>query len=230
MQVHIVPILKDNYAYIIQTDTDVAIVDPGDAAPVLAYLDEHGLHPNWIINTHRHGDHVDGNVHLKDAFDCKLAAPAECDGDIDTVLSDGDVFSFGNLEFQIIQTKGHTAGHIVLFEPTRKILFSGDTLFVMGCGRVFEGTPDDMFISLKKIKELPPETKIYCGHEYTAANANFAVHILPDNEDVAQARREMLGQKCTVPTLLSRELKTNPFLLANSVSEFAKYRAAKDRF
>lgn len=230
MEVHIVPILNDNYAYIVQTDNAVAVIDPGEARPIMDYLTEHLFEVDWIINTHKHGDHTSGNVELKDAYDCKLAAPRECDGHIDFTLEDGAVFPLGNLEFRVLLTKGHTAGHVVLFEPNRKILFSGDTLFVMGCGRVFEGSADDMFTSMQRIKSLSLETKIYCGHEYTKANAAFARHILPDNPDIQKRAEDLANFDCTVPTTLAEELKTNPFLLADSPEQFAEYRKAKDRF
>lgn len=231
MQIHIVPILSDNYCYIVETDTDIAVIDPGEAEAVLAYLKGHDLTPNWIINTHKHRDHVDGNARLLQEFDgCKLAAPDECSGDIDLILADGDMFDLGHLEFEIILTAGHTAGHIVLFEPHEKILFSGDTLFVMGCGRLFEGSAEQMFHAMQRIKALPPETKIYCGHEYTLSNAKFAHHIMPDNQDIANRLEIVKGQSCTVPTTLGEELKTNPFLIAETVDQFAEYREGKDRF
>ena len=230
MHIHVVPILNDNYAYIIQSDTEVAVVDPGEAAPIIDFLNDHGLHPDWIINTHKHGDHINGNVQLMDAFDCKLAAPAECEGNKDYVLEDGDLFPVGNLGFQISLTKGHTGGHIVLYEPHHNILFSGDTLFAMGCGRLFEGESHDMFQAMKYIKSLPAQTKIYCGHEYTRANADFARHILPDNAEISRRHKEVQSVDCTMPTTVAQELKTNPFLIARDVSEFAKYRQAKDNF
>ena len=230
MEIHIVPILKDNYAYVIQTDTEVAIVDPGEAKPVVEFLTKQQLQPNWIINTHKHWDHVNGNLELMEAYDCNLAAPAECEGHIDVVLRDGAVFALGDLVFQIILTKGHTAGHIILFEPNEKIMFSGDTLFAMGCGRLFEGSPSDMFVAMEKIKSLPVDTKIFAGHEYTLSNAKFAKHLLPDNHYIAKRYEVVKQAKCTMPTTLEQELKTNPYLLADSVQQFAKYRAAKDKF
>lgn len=230
MKIHVIAILKDNYAYVVQTDNAVAVIDPGEAKPIADFLTKHEMTPNWIINTHRHGDHVAGNEELMAAYDCQLAAPPECSGDIDVILNDGDVFSLGDLQFQIMLTKGHTAGHIVLFEPNHKILFSGDTLFVMGCGSVFEGSMDEMFQSMQVIKSLSPEIKIYCGHEYTRANAAFACHILPENSDIQIRKQEFENKACTVPTTLAEELKTNPYLLAETVDEFAKYRKSKDDF
>ncbi len=230
MDVFIVPILEDNYAYVIQSGDMVGVVDPGEAGPVVAYLEQHNLKPDWIINTHHHWDHVDGNADLIEKYGCKVAAPNECKGDKDVILQDGEDFKFGDIAFQIFLTAGHTMGHIVLFDPTYRILFSGDTLFVMGCGRLFEGTHADMFKSMQVIKSFPPETAIYCGHEYTAGNAKFATHIMPDSADIKSRAMEVIGQGCTMPTMLATELATNPYLIAKSIEDFKKYRTAKDNF
>ena len=229
MKVHIVPILKDNYAYVVQSDTEVAVIDAGEAKPIVNFLTKNQLRPEWIISTHKHGDHTDGNIELMEAYNCRLAAPAEC-GESDFILKDGDIFPVGNLQFNIIETKGHTAGHIMLFEPNHKILFSGDTLFAMGCGRLFEGEAGDMFKAMEKIKTLPKDTKIYTGHEYTADNARFATAFMRDNGAIAERSKYISGQSCTMPTVLEDELKTNPFLLAETKEQFADYRKAKDNF
>ena len=229
MHIYIVPILKDNYAYVIESAGQVAVIDPGEAKPIVDFLTDHAMAPDWIINTHKHGDHTAGNIELLDAYGCKLAAPAEC-GAADLILADGGVLDIGEVTLQCFHTPGHTAGHVILYEPNDKVLFSGDTLFAMGCGRVFEGTMAEMFVSMQIIKSLPPETRIYCGHEYTLASAEFAAHILPDNVDIQQRLEQVRGQACTIPTTLDQELKTNPFLIAETVEEFAEYRKAKDRF
>jgi hydroxyacylglutathione hydrolase len=230
MDVSIIPILDDNYAYVIQSDDMVGVVDPGEAEPVIAYLEQHNLKLDWIINTHHHGDHVDGNVALIEKYGCKVAAPDECKGDKDVILQDGEDFKFGDISFQIFLASGHTMGHVVLFDPTYRILFSGDTLFVMGCGRLFEGSHADMFKSMQVIKSLPPETVIYGGHEYTPDNAKFATHIMPDNADIKARAIEVMGQECTMPTLQAVEMITNPYLIAQTVEEFTKIRTAKDNF
>ncbi len=229
MDVSIIPILEDNYAYVIQSGDMVGVVDPGEAGPVIAYLEQHNLNLDWIINTHHHWDHVGGNAELVVKYDCKVAAPSECKGK-NKVLKDGQNFEFGDIAFQIFLTSGHTMGHIVLFDPTYRILFSGDTLFAMGCGRLFEGTHADMFKSMQVIKSLPPETAIYGGHEYTADNAKFATHIMPDNADIKSRAMEIIGQECTMPTLQAIEMATNPYLIAETVEEFTKIRTAKDIF
>ena len=230
MDVKIIPILDDNYAYVIQSGGMVGVIDPGESKPIIDYLDKENLALDWVINTHKHWDHVNGNKKLIEKYGAKLAAPAECDGDKDELLEDGKPFQFGDIEFQVILTVGHTMGHVVLFDPIYRILFSADTLFVMGCGRVFEGTMDDMYQSMCAIKKLPPETAIYGGHEYTPANIQFAKHILPDNLAIFERAQALEGKSCTMPTALAEELSTNPFLIADDLEEFTKYRTAKDNF
>ena len=229
MDVSILPILEDNYAYIIQSGSQVGVIAPGEAQPVIDYMQSHDLPLHWVINTHRHGDHIAGNQELLDRYEARLAAPAEC-GDSDFLLEDGELFPFGDVAFQVFLTKGHTAGHIILYDPTYRILFAGETLFAMGCGRVFEGTIEDMYKSMQVIKHFPPETAIYCGHEYTRSNAKFARHILPDNEHIKSRSDLVNDMNCTMPTLLAEELVTNPYLLVKDVSEFTKFRKAKDNF
>ena len=229
MDVHIIPILTDNYAYIIQSGDQVGVIDPGQSQPVIDFLEENHLHLNWIINTHKHADHVAGNVDLIHHYHAKVAAPAEC-GRAEKLLQPRTGFRFGETDFEVIATPGHTAGHVCLYDPTYRILFAGDTLFAMGCGRVFEGTMEDMFDSLQKIKTLPPETAIYCGHEYTADNIRFAKQVMPHHLMVFERASQLYGMQCTMPTTLADELSTNPFLIAKDVDEFAQLRRAKDKF
>ena len=229
MDVKIIPILRDNYAYIIQSGGQVGVIDPGESQPIVDYLDSHGLKIHWVINTHKHLDHTSGNEDLIRKYHAKLAAPAEC-GRADKLLQAENKFVFGDIEFEVINTPGHTAGHIILFDPTYRVLFAGDTLFAMGCGRVMEGTMEEMYDSMQKIKSLPPETAIYCGHEYTATNINFTKKILPHNLKVFERSSQLYDVSCTMPTTLADELSTNPFLLASDVEEFGEYRKAKDNF
>merc|ERR1711974_254041 len=163
----------------------------------MGYLNDHNLKLDWVINTHKHWDHVNGNKKLIEKYGAKLAAPAECEFDRDETLEDGKSFKFGNITFDITLTNGHTNGHVVLFDPTYRVLFSGDTLFAMGCGRLFEGTPADMFPAMEYIKSLPPETAIYCGHEYTLTNAKFALSIMEEDENIQSRARDVEGQDCT---------------------------------
>lgn len=229
LDIHVLPILNDNYAFVIQSAGVVGIIDPGEAAPFIGFLEKKGWRADYVINTHHHGDHTNGNQTLIDRFGAKWAAPSEC-GKVDIVLEEGTPFVFGGTSFDILETPGHTKGHVCLYNEQSQTLFSGDTVFAMGCGRIFEGTAEDMFGSMRKIKSLPWETKIYFGHDYTAANAKFASHILPDNDDIAYRVKNTNGGQGEIPTRLDVEMKTNPFLLAQTADEFAAYRAAKDAF
>lgn len=235
---HVIPVLNDNYAYVITTaDGHCGVIDPGEARPVKRFLEENGLKPDIILLTHHHGDHVAGALDLKEAFGAKMVGPAaEADKihGLDVGLHEGDPLKFGEVKVEIIETPGHTLGQINYFFPESKTLFSGDTLFVLGCGRVIEGSMSQMFESLRKLKALPPETQVYCGHEYTMANAKFAAHVSPDNSelinriDTLQALRN--EGKPTVPALLRDELATNPFLIAETPEGFSNLREAKDGF
>lgn len=235
LDITVVPILQDNYAYIICDRQTVmtGVIDPGEAQPIMDVLKQKDLRLDWVINTHHHWDHTDGNEALIEKYGARWAAPAEC-GDPDIVLTESELFYFGDTPFEILWTPGHTEGHVCLFDRNDNALFSGDTLFSMGCGRIFEGTAEEMYKGIKKIKALPKRTTMYCGHEYTKSNGEFARHILPDNEDIKIRMEEVtrLRQdgKPTIPVTLEKELKTNPFLLADSADQFADWRKQKDRF
>ncbi len=238
MQIDIIPILKDNYAYLLRgADGKNAVIDPGEAAPVIAYLQSNDLKLDLIINTHHHGDHISGNSKLIDTYNCQLAAPkkeAAKIGKLDIELEEKSVFSFGGEKAKILETPGHTLGGICLYFPTSKACFSGDTLFSMGCGRLFEGTPAMMWESLQKIMALPPETRIFPGHEYTLENAKFCLSIEPDNADLKERMREIdtlrANNHPTIPVTLETEKKTNVFLRVEDAKKFAALRAQKDNF
>lgn len=240
IDVTIIPILKDNYVYLLCADNgETAVVDPGDAVPVLAALAKQGVENlTYVINTHHHWDHTDGNEEVLDAFpDAKLVGPkAELHKipGIDVALSAGDAFTFGGETVQIIETPGHTLGHICLYFPESKLLFTGDTVFLMGCGRLFEGTPAQMYDSFQKLKHLPDDARVYCGHEYTLVGVKFGLHYAPDNADIAARFEEVRAfrahKKPTVPALLGDEKKTNLFMMAQSVKEFADLRNKRDHF
>lgn len=248
-----IPVLSDNYVYLVHAAAtgETAVVDPAVAPPVLAALAENGWRLTHILNTHHHGDHTGGNLALKQATGCIIAGPradaARIPG-IDVQLGDGDRYRFGGEEAQVFDVPGHTRGHIAFYFPDSKALFCGDTLFALGCGRLFEGTPDQMWTSLGKLRALPDDTRIYCAHEYTQANARFAVTVDPDNADLtaraaaidaARARNEP-----TVPDTMGLEKRTNPFLRADApgvaeavglagadpVAVFAEVRQRKDSF
>lgn len=232
--IHIVPILDDNYCYILEgAQNQCLIVDPGEANPVKLYINKNRLKPLAILNTHHHGDHTGGNLDFGLPVIAPEAEKIKIPG-FSKGVSDAEIISLGGIDLRVIETPGHTKGHVVFYCEAAGALFSGDTLFSMGCGRLFEGTAQDMYDSLQKIKNLPPDTKIYCGHEYTASNARFAAHIEPDNQDIAARMADIKKQRDkkepTIPVTLEMELKTNPFLRAADVDALADIRKQKDNF
>lgn len=239
MQIHIIPILKDNYAYLLRFDDGkTAIVDPGEAQPVIDFLGNHGIEKlDLIINTHHHGDHVAGNGALMERYGCIIAAPekeAEKIGDVTIMLSENTPLDFGGARARIFETPGHTLGGVCLYFESAKALFSGDTLFSMGCGRLFEGTAEVMWESFQKIAALPDDTLIYPGHEYTLSNAQFCAYAESDNFDIIQrlheARQLREKDQPTIPVTLGVEKKTNVFLRAGSADRFGELRKLKDNF
>lgn len=248
------PVLNDNYIYLLHdaSSQKTAAVDPALAEPVLEMLKERGWRLDYIFNTHHHGDHVGGNLQLKQATGCKIigaaADRARIPG-IDIAVNEGDQIQLGSFNFKIINTPGHTLGHIVYYCAESQALFCGDTLFSLGCGRLFEGTAEQMWQSLQKLKALPGDTHIYCAHEYTQANGRFALTLEADNPDLQQRMRDVAALRAanrpTLPSTISLELATNPFLrehspalrkavMANEADTaaqvFAKARLLKDRF
>lgn len=237
IKVHILPVLKDNYTYILESGNAVAIVDPGEVAPVIAYLDSHNLKPTLIFNTHHHGDHIAGNTEIIARYRCKLAGPKAETARIpnmDILLSEAEELSFAGESVRILETPGHTHAHICLYFPSSKILFTGDTLFSLGCGRLFEGDTATMWNSLQKIMALPYDTQIYCGHEYTLSNGKFCLSIEPENAALQARMREVetlrVENKPTLPVTLGTEKKTNVFLNAKTAENFGRLRLLKDKF
>jgi len=236
--IHIVPILRDNYCYILEgEDRHCIILDPGQVTPVESYIIQHGLKPVMILNTHHHADHIAGNAELKAKYNIPVIGPKAEQSKIpgmDKGLSEADTVEHSGITLRIIETPGHTKGHIVFHWGDKGALFSGDTLFSMGCGRLLEGSADEMFESLQKLKSLPPETEIYCGHEYTKSNGDFAQTIEPQNTDIQTRLKDVVklqtNNRPTIPVTLGTELKTNPFLRASDVSAFAAIRKQKDNF
>lgn len=237
LEVTLVSILTDNYAYVLQSGDDVAVVDPGDAAPIIEALEENPLLPNFIFNTHHHNDHIAGNKEIKEKYSAKLVA-AEKDkhriSDIDQSVQDGNILQFGDEIVEVMETPGHTSGHICYWLPKSAVLFSGDTLFAMGCGRTFEGTAEQLFNAFQRFKELPDQTKIYCGHEYTQDNGIFCLSVDPDNQHLVERMEEVRvlrqNNQPTIPTTIELEKKTNIFMRAKNAIEFQKYRELKDQF
>jgi hydroxyacylglutathione hydrolase len=237
MEIVPVPAFTDNYLWLIHDDLsgETAVVDPGDASAALAEAGKRGWSITQIWNTHWHPDHTGGNIAIKVATGAKISGPAgENIPGRDTALKEGDEIRLGGHVGRVIEVPGHTLGHIALIFHEDGVAFVGDTLFAMGCGRLFEGTPKQMYRSLQRLAELPEDMNLYCAHEYTLSNARFALHAEPDNRSIAErlSRVEQLrGQGIiTVPTTIAQELETNPFLRATNEDEFARLRKDKDSF
>jgi len=213
--------LKDNYAYIIfdNNSKTTGVVDPSESKPIISFLEKKRLKLNYILNTHHHFDHIGGNIELKKKYNAKVVG-FENDKNripgIDITVKDKEIWSFGNATVKILHIPGHTLGHICFFFEKEKIIFTGDTLFSLGCGRIFEGDHKQMLNSLNKIKKLPKETKIYCGHEYTHKNAEFCIKYDIDNIDLKnkfEKIKKLRSQNLpTIPSSLGEELKSNIFL------------------
>lgn len=253
LQVHMFPCLTDNYGFLVHDpETGVtAAIDTPEVEPILRELGARGWTLTHILNTHHHGDHAGGNLELKARTGCTIIGPrsdaARIPG-IDRGVSDGDELLLGSRRVLVLETPGHTRGHVVYHFPDDRVAFVGDTLFAMGCGRLFEGTPAEMWASLGKIAEWPDDTRLYCAHEYTQANARFALSVEPGNEALAERTREVERLRSrnapTVPTTLAAEKATNPFLRpgsralrqtvglpdASDVEVFARTRELKDSF
>ena len=221
MQVTPIPCLTDNYAYIISVDNSkmVGVVDPSEAKPVVDFLKKQNLKLNYILNTHHHFDHIGGNLELKKIYNAKVVGfvndKHRIPG-IDITLKDNEKWNFGNATVRILHIPGHTLGHICFFFEKEKIAFTGDTLFSLGCGKIFEGDHNQMLVSLNKIKKLPKETKIYCGHEYTYKNAEFCIKYDNNNTNLKKkfetVKKLRMKNLPTVPTTLEDEINSNIFL------------------
>jgi hydroxyacylglutathione hydrolase len=253
LQVEQIPVLSDNYVYLLHEPRAgvTGVVDPAVAAPVLEALRAHGWKLAWILSTHHHADHTGGNLELKQATGCRIAGPkadaARIPG-IDLGLGEGDRFRLGDAEAEVFETPGHTSGHISYWFAESKALFCADTLFSLGCGRLFEGTPAQMWRSLGKFARLPDDAVVYCAHEYTQSNARFALSVDPDNPTLkaraAEVERLRAAGRPTVPSTLGAERAANPFLRphdpairkrlgmegASDEEVFAEIRKRKDRF
>lgn len=237
-RIHRVPTLSDNYAWLFEyAPGTAAAIDPAEAEPVLAAARALGLNITHILNTHWHPDHVGGNLGIREATGCTIFGPAREAHPIpgmDRALEDGEEVVLGDHMGTVLFVGAHTAGHIAYHFPTANALFPGDTMFAMGCGRLFEGTPDDMFRALGKLKVLPAETQVFCAHEYTLSNARFAVTVEPENDALQRRFAEVQAlrdrNEPTVPFTIADELATNPFVRAQTAVELGERRKAKDAF
>ena len=225
MKVTIIPILSDNYSYLI-IDKDnkyCSAVDPASPEEIIPFLEREKLDLKNILNTHYHSDHTAGNLELKEKYKCKIYGPDKEKNQIpgiDIALKENDILNINNYSAKIFETPGHTAGHIIYWFKKDKIVFTGDTLFVLGCGKLFEGTPQIMWNSLLKIRNLPKETQVYCGHEYSKSNADFAISIEKNNNQLLKRSDEIKKlinkNSYTVPTTIEKEIESNPFLRADN--------------
>jgi hydroxyacylglutathione hydrolase len=234
-----IPVLSDNYVWLVHEaeSRETTVIDPAVAEPVLDEAKRRGWRITQIWNTHWHRDHTGGNESIKRATGCVITAPASEAERIPTMdrgVAEGDRVRLGALEAEVMEVPAHTAGHIAYHFPHEATLFIGDTLFAMGCGRLFEGTAEQMFANMQRLATLPGEVEVYCGHEYTLANARWAATVEPENEalaarlaEVEQVRAEA---RVTLPTTIGRERATNPFMRAQDVAHFADLRAGKDSF
>ncbi len=238
LTVHQFPCLSDNYGFILRdaASGQTACVDTPDADAVLGALKDAGWGLNLILNTHWHPDHAGGNAAVKAATGASIVGPAEVTkiAPLDRAVVGGDEVMVGDTAFEVIETGGHTLGHIAYFDPSGPTAFVGDTLFALGCGRLFEGTPAQMHASLTKLMALPDATRVYCAHEYTAANARFALTVEPDNAALQARAAEIMRRRAdnlpTEPSTIGDERATNPFVRASGLAEFTARRAAKDGF
>lgn len=253
IDIHMFSCLQDNYGFLLHCqETGVtATIDTPEVAPIEAALEEKGWTLTHVLNTHHHFDHAGGNEELKARHGCTIVGPkadeARIPG-IDVAVGQDDVYELGKIKLQVFDVPGHTRGHIAFYAPAAGAAFVGDTIFALGCGRLFEGSPEQMWTSIQKLMTLPDSTKIYCAHEYTQSNARFAVTVDPDNaaliERAGQIDEARSRGEATVPTTLGLEKATNPFLRpmaaslrgtlnmasADDVAVFAETRNRKDNF
>lgn len=238
LEVIAVPVLTDNYVWLIHNPEsgETAAVDPSVADPVLDALAVRGWRLTHILNTHWHPDHTGGNAGIRAATGAPITAPAEARrvSEVDHIVAEGDRITVAGSEAVVWDIPAHTAGHIAYYFEQEGMIFVGDTMFAMGCGRLFEGTAEQMYANLQRIAALPGDVRIYCGHEYTLANARFAARVEPANRAVVDrlARMQELREagEITLPTTVAEERETNPFVRSTNVEEFAERRAAKDSF
>ena len=239
MKVEIISCLQDNYSYLIIDENQkiACAVDPSESQPISNFIDQNNIKLKYILNTHHHYDHVGGNNELKKKYNCKIIGfrgDKNRIPEIDIMVDDNEIWKSDNFQSKIIHIPGHTSGHICYYFFKEKIIFTGDTLFSLGCGRIFEGTYNQMFNSLNKLKKLPQEIKIYCGHEYTLKNSEFCLKYDPDNlllkKKIIEIKSRLNKNLPTLPSTIKDELECNIFLKAKDLENFSKLRDLKDNF
>ncbi|MDC0401069.1 hydroxyacylglutathione hydrolase [Candidatus Pelagibacter sp.] len=239
MKIQIIPCLKDNYSYLIidEKKNIACVIDPGEADPIIEYLENNNIKLKYILNTHHHYDHVGGNQKLKNKYGANVVGYKD-DKDripeIDILVHDQEIWVYENFEAKILHIPGHTLGHICFYFYKENSVFTGDTLFSLGCGRIFEGTNSQMFNSLKKLKMLPSDTKIFCGHEYTSQNSKFCI-IHDENNENLKIKIDNIETKLkkglpTIPSTIKDELECNIFFRSDNLETFSKLRDLKDNF
>jgi len=239
MKVEIIKCLKDNYSYLLinEKNQNACVIDPSEAKPIIDFVEKKNIKLKFILNTHHHHDHIGGNNELKKKYGTKIVGfknDKDRIPEIDILVEDNQTWSSENFEAKIIHIPGHTSGHVCFYFAKDKIAFTGDTLFSLGCGRIFEGTYEQMFASLNKLKKLPIDTKIYCGHEYTLKNSMFCSKYEKNNKNlekkIFEIEDKLKNNLPTIPSTIGEELACNIFLRAKNLEDFSKLRDLKDNF
>jgi hydroxyacylglutathione hydrolase len=239
MKVEIIKCLQDNYSYIIidKKHNHACVIDPSESEPVINFIESKNIKLKFILNTHHHHDHVDGNNDLKKKYGANVVGfknDKQRIPSIDILLEDNQIWKAENFEAKIIHIPGHTSGHICFYFIKEKVAFTGDTLFSLGCGRIFEGTYEQMYNSLNKFKKMPADTKIYCGHEYTLKNSLFCSKYDKNNKNlekkIFEINNKLKKNLPTIPSTIEEELACNIFLRAKNLEDFSKLRDLKDNF
>ncbi len=239
MKVEIIKCLQDNYSYLLinEKNQNACVIDPSEAKPIIDFIEKKNINLKFILNTHHHHDHVGGNNELKKKYGVKVVGyknDKDRIPEIDILVKNNQIWIAEDFEAKIIHIPGHTSGHICFYFSKDKIAFTGDTLFSLGCGRIFEGTYKQMFASLNKLKKLPINTKIYCGHEYTLKNSLFCAQYEKNNKNlekkIFEIQEKLKNKLPTIPSTIGEELACNIFLRAKNLEDFSKLRDLKDNF
>ena len=239
MKIKIIPCLQDNYSYLLidEKSNNACVVDPGESKPIIDYLENNKINLKFILNTHHHYDHVGGNSILKKKYGANVIGfkgDKDRIPDIDILIEDQEIWKHDKFEAKVIHIPGHTLGHICFYFYNNKLAFTGDTLFSLGCGRIFEGTYDQMYKSLVKLRNLPHDTKVFCGHEYTMQNSKFCMAHDKDNKNlkkkIKEIEKKLKKNLPSIPSTIKEELECNIFFRAENLKTFSKLRDLKDNF